>query len=215
MAIQPDGWVVDSEGAIYNVGYGSNTKKAMNVRKLLHQLLFVDSQPVVFFYRREQLVEYDENIRDTRMTRPSTAFLTRDGIETIFEDPLTPFDDVVSGYHAEHGDHHIIRTTTRMTLAEPLTSDSVVDVWPRGSVRQRTLRDAQRIFLDKVLLSQTDAFFGMPAPQLAMLSSYKETMAMLRVMALSGNYVSSDYGPDDPGLPRVVYTRWEKRRRGF
>lgn len=50
----PDGWVVDSAGAIYDVRIGRTTTRLMNVEDMLNQLLFVDRQSLVFYYARLQ-----------------------------------------------------------------------------------------------------------------------------------------------------------------
>jgi len=77
-----DGWLLDSNGAVYDIRFRASTTRVMNVQEILQQLLFIDKHPLVFFYERRGAEE--TSLSHQRLPAPTGVFATGPDALTLF-----------------------------------------------------------------------------------------------------------------------------------
>lgn len=208
-----DGWLLDSSGALYDVRFRASTTRVMNAGKLLEQLLFVDRNPLVFFYERHPAE--GPMLPEHRLPVPTGVFATGPDALTLFHrlyldffpalagkephyptERLAPPDRFVvsTGFAYEHGgDANTIRFKPGDRI-EFISGDVSMDILARTPASEKK---AQSLFVDAALRE------FMP-----------DAIALLSVGARGPALEAFFVGHFEARTPQI-YTEWNRRRRGF
>lgn len=211
-----DGWILDSNGAIYDVRFRASTTRVMNAGKLLEQLLFVDKHPLVFFYERRGVGE--TSLSHQRLPAPTGVFATGPDALTLFHRLFLDFFPARAGkephypterlapperfvistgftYELEGGANAIrFRPGDRIEFVH---GDVSMDILARSPASEKK---AQSVFIDAALVEfMPDA--------LTLLSVGPKGPALEAIF--------SSHFEGFEGRPSEIYAEWSKKRRGF